>query len=100
MSTESAVLLKNDASILPLSKDMKVFVTGSSKETAKMDREAVAAYAQVVDTLAEADVVIARVTSMDDNTEMIIEDAASAGKPVVLVAQVGNKENEISTTVA
>ncbi len=100
LQTESAVLLKNDGSILPLSKDMKVFVTGSSEETAKMDREAVAAYAQVVDTLAEANVVIARVTSMDDNTEMIIEDAASAGKPVVLAAQVGNKENEISTTVA
>ena len=85
LQTESTVLLKNADNILPLSKDAKVFVTGSSKDTVAMDKEAIGAYAAVVDDIADADVVIAHVTAMDDSTEMFIEDAQDEEKPLVLL---------------
>ena len=92
LQTESTVLLKNNDA-LPLSKDVKVFVNGTSKDTVDMDKEAIAAYATVVDSLEEADVVIAHVTAMDDATELIIEDANDEGKTLVL-AYDGGVSNE------
>ena len=92
LQTESSVLLKND-DVLPLSKDAKVYVDGTSKDTVAMDKEAIGAYATVVDDMEEADVVIAHVTAMDDATELVIEDANDAEKPVVLVYD-GGVSNE------
>lgn len=85
LQTESTVLLKNENNLLPLSKDAKVFVTGSAKETTAMDIDAIGTYAQVVDTLEEATVAVAHVSAMDDNTELMIEDAQDAGIPLVLL---------------
>lgn len=83
LQTESTVLLKND-NILPLKAEQKVYVAGTSKDTVAMDKEAIAAYATVVDNMEDADVIIAHVTAMDDATELLFEDAADAEKPVVL----------------
>ena len=85
LQTESTVLLKNENNLLPLSKDVKVFVTGSAKETTAMDIDAIGTYAQVVDALEEATVAVAHVSAMDDNTELMIEDAQDAGIPLVLL---------------
>lgn len=85
LQTESTVLLKNENNVLPLSKDAKVYVTGSAKDTTAMDVEAIGAYAQVVDSLEEATVAVAHVSAMDDNTELMIEDAQDAGIPLVLL---------------
>ena len=85
LQTESTVLLKNENNLLPLSKDAKVFVTGSAKETTAMDIDAIGTYAQVVDALEEATVAVAHVSAMDDNTELMIEDAQDAGIPLVLL---------------
>ncbi len=93
LQTESTVLLKNENNILPLSADAKVYVDGSSKDTVAMDIEAIGAYATVVEELEEADVAIAHVTSMDDNAEMLIEDAQDAGIPMVLLFD-GGVSNE------
>lgn len=93
LQTESTVLLKNQDNLLPLSKDAKVFVTGSAKETTAMDVEAIGAYAQVVDALEEATVAVAHVSAMDDNTELLIEDAQDAGIPLVLLYD-GGVSNE------
>lgn len=93
LQTESTVLLKNENNLLPLSKDAKVFVTGSAKETTAMDVEAIGAYAQVVDALEEATVAVAHVSAMDDNTELLIEDAQDAGIPLVLLYD-GGVSNE------
>ena len=100
LQTESAVLLKNDNNILPLSKDAKVYVAGSSDSTTALDAAAIAAYATVVSSIEEADVVVARVTSLDDNTELIIDDANEAGKPVVLAIEGSNGEEEVTSFVA
>lgn len=93
LQTESTVLLKNENNILPLSKDAKVYVDGSSKDTIAMDVAAIGAYAATVESLEEASVVVAHVTAMDDNTELLIEDAQDAGIPLVLLYD-GGVSNE------
>ena len=93
LQTESTVLLKNDNNLLPLAKDTKVYVDGSSKDTVAMDIEAIGTYAQVVENLEDADVAVAHVTAMDDSTELIIEDAQDAGIPLVLLFD-GGVSNE------
>ncbi|MBR5345036.1 MAG: hypothetical protein IK127_04350 [Clostridia bacterium] len=92
LQTESAVLLRNE-DVLPLAKDIKVYVDGNVKETTEMDKTALAAYATVVDELEEADVVIVHVTAMDDATELLVEDANDAEKKLVLVYD-GGVSNE------
>lgn len=84
LQTQSTVLLKNDNDLLPLAEGTKVFVTGSSEETTALDAAAIGTYATIVESMDEADVIVARVTAVDDNTEYIIEDANEAGKPIVL----------------
>jgi len=96
LQVESAVLIKNDDNLLPLSKDAKVYVDSSSEEIAAVDAEAIAAYATVVTDIAEADVVVAHVTSLNDASQLILEDAADAGKPVVLISETGNAANEVT----
>ena len=96
LQTKSSVLLKNDNNILPLQKGMKVYVTGSVETTVALDKEAIAKYATVVETIEEADVVVARVSSLNDQSEMIVDDANYAQKPIVLVFQAGNSENEVT----
>ena len=93
LQTESTVLLKNEGNLLPLAKDTKVYVDGSSKDTTAMDIEAIGAYAQIVDDMESADVIIAHVTAMDDNTELLIEDAQDAGIPLALLFD-GGVSNE------
>lgn len=93
LQTESSVLLKNDNEILPLSKDAKVYIDGTAKDTVEMDKTAIGTYATVVDEMEDADVVIAHVTAMDDATELIIEDAGDEKKPVILVYD-GGVSNE------
>ena len=93
LQTESTVLLKNDNNLLPLAKDTKVYVDGSSKDTVAMDTAAIGTYAQVVENLEDADVAVAHVTAMDDSTELIIEDAQDAGIPLVLLFD-GGVSNE------
>lgn len=93
LQTESTALLKNENNILPLSKDAKVYVDGSSKDTIAMDVAAIGAYATTVESLEEASVVVAHVTAMDDNTELLIEDAQDAGIPLVLLYD-GGVSNE------
>ena len=53
---ESMTLLKNENTLLPLSKDLKVYIEN-------MDSSVVANYAQVVDTPAEADFAIIRINT-------------------------------------
>ncbi len=84
LQAKSTVLVKNDDNLLPLSTDTKVYVTGNVAKTAAMDAEAFAKYAAVVDDPEEADVIVARITALDDNAELIFEDAAEYGKKLVL----------------
>ena len=84
LQAKSTVLVKNDDNLLPLSKDVKVYVTGNVEKTAAMDAKAFAEYAEVVDDPELADVIVARVTAIDDNAQLIFEDAAEFEKKLVL----------------
>lgn len=95
LQVKSSVLLKNEGNILPLAEGTKVYVTGNSDKTLALDKTAIGAYATLVDDIAAADVIVARVTAMDDATEYILEDAADFDKPLVLVYDaVGSNSSE------
>lgn len=89
LQTESTVLLKNDDNILPLADGTAIYVTGSDEETAANDAEAMAAYGNVVSTMEEADVVVARIGDTA-SAETIIGEAQAAGKPVIVAYQASN----------
>lgn len=87
VQAKSAVLVKNDEELLPLKADQKVyFDSTAAAATAAAIKEAIGGYAAVVEDMEEADVVIADCTQFNDAAEMIIEDAAEAGKKLVIVA--------------
>ena len=85
LQAESAVLVKNDNNLLPLSKDAKVYVDGSNSAA----KEGYVKYmaeigVTVVEAMEEADVVVGDYASINDATELFIEDAQDCGKPIVL----------------
>ena len=83
LMVKSTILYKNDG-ILPLQPDAKVYID-SNGGTKDAIAAAVAGKATVVDSLEEATVALFHVTSFNDAYELMIEDAADAGVPVVLV---------------
>lgn len=86
LQAESAVLVKNENAILPLSKESKVYISSTNSSTIGAYKQCMAEYGTIVETLEEADVVVADCTRIDDSAELLIEDAADAGKDIVIVA--------------
>lgn len=84
---KSAVLLKNDNDILPLTEGAKVYLTSNANDVLAKDTEAIGAKATLVESYEEADVVVAHMTDLGDTWEYVIEDAQAAGKPIVLVLE-------------
>jgi beta-glucosidase len=99
LQTESTVLLKNDDDILPLAEGTKVYVTGDDEDLIDLDIEAIAEYADVVEDIEDADVVIARAGDLDVADE-IIEEAQDEGKKIVLAIQAGNGSSEPTSEIA
>ncbi|MCE5344408.1 MAG: hypothetical protein LLF96_12620 [Eubacteriales bacterium] len=87
VQTESAILFKNDNNLLPLAQGTKVFYASNNATTQSKDQEALAAYCELVEKAADADVIVIHATSKDDSYELLLEDALSAGKPIVLVLE-------------
>ena len=87
LQAESAILVKNDNNLLPLEKGIKVYI-GSTASTITLEgyKSVLPDFATVVDTVEEADVVIADCTQINDAAEMMIEDAKDAGKKLVIIA--------------
>lgn len=90
LQSESTVLLKNDDQILPLAEGTAVYVTGDDETAAANDAEAFGAYGNVVDSIDDADVVVARVTDLDEGAKAAIEAAQAAGKKLILAVQATN----------
>ena len=85
LQAESAVLVKNDNDLLPLSKDAKVYVEASSAAAEEGYKKYFAEKgATVVDNMEDADVVVGDYGTINDATELLIEDAQDLGKPIVL----------------
>ncbi len=87
LQAESAVLVKNDGDLLPLSKDAKIyFDSTAAAETKSAILAALGEYATIADNMADADVVIADCTSFNDAAELVVEDAKGVGKKLVIVS--------------
>lgn len=94
LQAESAVLVKNDNNLLPLTTDKKVYVDASSASAKAgykkyMEQMGVT----IVDDMEDADVVVGDYGSITDATELFIEDAQDLGKPIVLTLN-GSDPNE------
>ena len=87
LQAESAILVKNEDNLLPLEKGIKVYIDSTASAiTLEGYKEVLPDFATVVEDIAEADVVIADCTQINDAAELIIEDAQAAGKKLVIVA--------------
>ena len=87
LQAESAVLIKNDDDLLPLQKGTKVYINSTASAiTLEGYKKVLPEFAELVEDIEQADVVIADCTQMNDAAEMIIEDAKDAGKKLVIVA--------------
>ena len=85
LQAESAVLVKNDNNLLPLSKNAKVYLEASSAAAEEGYKKYFAEKgATIVDDMEEADVVVGDFGTINDATELFIEDAQDYGKPIVL----------------
>ncbi|MBR4360809.1 MAG: glycoside hydrolase family 3 protein [Clostridia bacterium] len=87
LMTKSAVLVKNDGDLLPLQEGISVYVDSTLGASALEGyKKYIANYATVVESMEEADVVVADCSQFNDSAEMIVEDAQDAGKKLVLIA--------------
>lgn len=84
LQAESTVLVKNENNLLPLAEGTDIYVTGNKADIESKDRDALSVYGTVVDTIEDSDVVVIRVSSLDDAAELYIEDAQNAEKKIVL----------------
>ena len=87
LQAESAILVKNDDSLLPLQKNVKVYI-GSTAAAITLEgyKKVLPEYAQLVESIEEADVVVADCTQINDAAELMIDDAKDAGKKLVIIA--------------
>ena len=81
---KSTVLLKNEG-ILPLAEGTKVFAGSNNTTIEEADRAALEAKGSMVSSIEEADVVLVHVTAFNDAYDILVEDAAEAGKPYILI---------------
>lgn len=87
LQAESAILIKNEDNLLPLTKGSKVYIDSTASAITLDGYKAVLPeFAQLVDSIEEADVVIADCTQINDAAELMIEDAQDAGKKLVVIA--------------
>lgn len=87
LQAKSAILIKNDGNLLPLQKGTKVYIgSTASSDTLAAYQKVMADYAELVEDIEDADVVVADCTQSNDAAEMMIEDTKDAGKKLVIVA--------------
>jgi hypothetical protein len=84
LQAKSAVLLKNDNDLLPLAAGTKVYIEAGNTDTLDHYKEYINKFAECVDSIEAADVVIGYYSTINDAGEMMIEDAQDAGKPIIL----------------
>lgn len=87
LQAESAILIKNEDNLLPLQKGIKVYIgSTAAARTLEGYKAVLPEFAQVVENMEEADVVIADCTQINDAAELIIDDTKDCGKKLVVVA--------------
>lgn len=87
LRAKSAILIKNDGNLLPPQKGTKVYIgSTASSDTLAAYQKVLVDYAELVEDIEDADVVVADCTQSNDAAEMMIEDTKDAGKKLVIVA--------------
>jgi len=87
LQEESAILIKNDDNLLPLKKGVKLYIdTTAANLTKEGYLKVLPDYAEIVDDIEAADVVVADCTQWNDAAELVVEDAKDAGKKLVIVS--------------
>lgn len=89
MMTASTILVKNDGNLLPLPQGIKVYFESNNASMQTYTSKALAMFAELVDDMDEADVIIIQASSLNDAYQDIRDEALETGKPMVLVAQIG-----------
>ena len=82
----SAVLIKNEDNTLPLAGGTKVYYKSNNGNNVAFYSPALSEKLVLTDNIEEADIVLADLTFVDDAAELIMDDAAEYGKPVVIVS--------------
>ncbi|MBR5345327.1 MAG: glycoside hydrolase family 3 protein [Clostridia bacterium] len=84
LMAKSTVLVKNDDNLLPLEKGIKVYITASNGTALEAYKKYIAEYAEVVEDIEDADVVIGDFSRIDDIAEMTVDDAIDYEKKLVI----------------
>lgn len=84
LQAKSAVLIKNDNSLLPLKKGVKVYLEASSAAAEEGYITYISNYATIVESMEEADVCVGDFGTINDAAELFIDDAHDLNKPIVL----------------
>lgn len=87
LEIEAVVLLKNDGGLLPLSAGTKIYLEGTNAKVAEKYRTYLAEDCVIVEEIAEANVVIVDADTINDASELYMEDAIEAGKPLVVTLE-------------
>ena len=86
LQAASTVLVKNDNDLLPLKEGAKVYFTSTNEMNLADYTKALGAKATLVDTMEAADVIVLDMTVVNDETELLVDDAKLAGKPLVYIS--------------
>jgi beta-glucosidase len=89
LMTASTILLKNDNELLPLKAGIKVYYESNNASMQDAIVPALGVFAEMVDDMDEADVIIVHAASLNDAYQDIRDDALDTGKPMVLILQMG-----------
>lgn len=86
LQAASTVLIKNDGDLLPLKEGTKVYFTSTNAMNLADYTKALGTKAALVDTMEAADVIVLDMTVVNDETELLVDDAKLAGKPLVYIS--------------
>jgi beta-glucosidase len=87
MMTQSTILLKNDHNLLPLPHGIKIYYESNHSAMQQAVPPALSQFAELVDDMEEADVIIIQASALNDAYEDIRDEALETGKPMVLIVQ-------------
>lgn len=84
LGAASTVLVKNDGNLLPIAEGTKVYFAANNADIEADYSKSLGERAELVEDMAQADVVIIDASTLDDSVELLVDDAKAAGKPIVL----------------
>lgn len=84
LQAESTVLVKNDNNLLPLKEGTAVYFASNNTSVNTDYANSLAERVKLVDSMADADVIVIDLTVFNDSAEQLVDDALDADKPLVI----------------